>query len=294
MDKASGNAIRLSRESTVRLRSGAAMPIIGYGVYQARGDDCKNGVKAALQSGYRQIDSAQAYHNETLVGAGVANSGVPRSQVFITSKFMPGHTVPTEDEVFDHLVKSPRRFTPETPRPPEGHLDLLLIHAPRPNEEARAVHWKALARAQKEGWARDIGVSNFGVKHLGALPEPLPAVNQIELHPWCQQRDIVQYCQDKGIVVQAYCPIVRADPKRLGDPVAVKIAQKHGKEVPQVLIRWSLQKGYVPLPKSVTPERIQSNLDVFDFELDAEDMAALDSLDEGAKGACSWNPVDNP
>lgn len=219
---------------------------------------------------------------------------MPRSKVFITTKFMPGHTVPTDDEVFDQLVKSTRRFTPNAPKPPEGHLDLLLIHAPRPNEEARAVHWKALQRAQKEGWARDIGVSNFGVKHLRALPEPLPAVNQIELHPWCQQRDIVRYCQEKGIVVQAYCPIVRADPKRLGDPVVVKIAEKHGKKAPQVLIRWSLQKGYVPLPKSVTPGRIAANIDVFDFELDAEDMAALDSLDEGSEGACSWNPVDSP
>lgn len=178
-----------------------------------------------------------------MVGAGVAQSGVPRSQIFITTKFMPGHSVPTEDEVYDHLVKSTQRFTPDTPKPPDGYLDLLLIHAPRPNEAARAVHWAALARAQKEGIARDIGVSNFGVKHLSALPEPVPAVNQIELHPWCQQRDIVKYCQDKGIVVQAYCPIVRADPKRMSDPVVVKVAEKHGKEVPQVLIRWSLQKG---------------------------------------------------
>jgi len=131
-----------------------------------------------------------------------------------------------------------------------------------------------------------------GVRHLEALPPPVPALNQIELHPWCQQKEIVAYCQKHDIAIQAYCPLVRADKRRMNDPVLVKLCKKHGKEPAQVLIRWSLQKGYIPLPKSVTPSRIKSNADVYDFALDDEDMKALDSLDQGAKGACSWNPVD--
>lgn len=149
---------------------------------------------------------------------------------------MPGHSVPTVDEVYEHLTRSTPRFDVE-------YLDLMLIHAPRPNAAARAVHWEALAKAQKEGWIKDIGVSNFGVKHLKDLPAPTPAVNQIELHPWCQQRDIVEYCREHGIVIQAYCPLVRADEKRLKDPTVTKIAEKHNKAATQVLLRWSLQKG---------------------------------------------------
>jgi diketogulonate reductase-like aldo/keto reductase len=157
---------------------------------------------------------------------------------------MPGHSVPTEDEVYEHLTRSPSRIDlSAAAEGREAYIDLMLIHAPRPNEAARTVHWAALARAQKEGWIRDIGVSNFGVKHLAALPGPIPAVNQIELHPWCQQRDIVEYCQDKGIVVQAYCPIARAEPGKLSDPTLVSISEKHGKSATHVLLRWSLQKG---------------------------------------------------
>jgi diketogulonate reductase-like aldo/keto reductase len=152
---------------------------------------------------------------------------------------MPGHSVPTEDQVYAHLTKSPPKLSPGD----NPYIDLMLIHAPRPNAAARAVHWAALARAQKEGWIRDIGVSNFGVPHLEALPGPTPAVNQVELHPFCQQRDIVEYCRKHGIVVQAYCPLVRAKEARMRDPTLMRVAQKHGKEVAQVLLKWSLQKG---------------------------------------------------
>jgi len=179
------------------------------------------------------------------VAAGIAATSVHRKDLFLTTKFMPGHSVPTEDEVFVQLQKSLATLVPESPHDQsiKAYIDLFLIHAPRPNEKARAVHWAALARAQKEGWVRDIGVSNFSVKHLEALPGPIPAVNQIELHPFCQQRDIVDYCRKKGIVVQAYCPIVRAQADKINNPVLADIAHKHGKEVTQVLIRWSLQKG---------------------------------------------------
>jgi diketogulonate reductase-like aldo/keto reductase len=214
-----------------------------------------------------------------------------RDAVFVTTKFMPGHDVPKSDDVYAQLRRSLPRLQPETPQD-EAYIDLMLIHAPRPNAEARTAEWAALAKGAKEGWLRSIGVSNFGVAHLKALPGPVPAVNQIELHPWCQQRDIVAYCKEKGIAVQAYCPLVRA--QRAEDPVLTRIAKKYGKTWAQILIRWSLQKGYSPQVKSVNEWRIQENAEVYDFELADEDMAELDDCDMGAEGACSWNPVDTP
>lgn len=222
------------------------------------------------------------------VGKALAASGVPRDSVFLTSKFMPGHDVPAVDDVYGQLKRTLPRLQPEG----QAFVDLMLIHAPRPNAEARAAEWAAFTRANKEGWLRSIGVSNFGVAHLTALPGPVPAVNQIELHPWCQQRDIVAYCREKGIVVQAYCPLVRA--QRADDPVLNRIASKYGKTWAQILIRWSLQKGYSPQVKSVHGQRIKENAQVYDFCIADEDMAELDDCDMGAEGACSWNPVNTP
>ncbi|OCF39841.1 aldo-keto reductase [Kwoniella heveanensis CBS 569] len=277
----------LALDSSIKLASGHSIPRLGYGVYQARSTECENGVKDALKSGYRHIDSAQAYHNEDIVGRAVAASGVPRSEVFLTTKYMPSHQVIPASDVYSVIQKSLKRID-------NGgrYIDLMLIHAPFGGEQGRKNNWEALARAQKEGWIRDIGVSNFGVPHLKSLPSPKPSINQIELHPFCQQREIVTYCHAQGIAVQAYSPLIRADKDRYKNPVLVGIAEKYKKEVAQVLIRWSLQKGYIPLPKSVTPSRIKSNAEIYDFELDADDMKALDGLDEGAEGACTWNPVD--
>ncbi|KAK1923353.1 putative aldo-keto reductase [Papiliotrema laurentii] len=282
----------LSLGSTIKLSSGHTIPRLGYGVYQARGQECQDGVETALRAGYRHVDSAQAYRNEDLVRAGVEAFKVPRSEIFLTTKYMATHRAYPTAAVYKYLLSSRTKLCGDAPGSSGGYIDLFLIHAPFGGAEGRANSWAALAQAQKEGWVRDIGVSNFGVKHLEALPSPVPAVNQIELHPWCQQRDIVQYCESHGIVVQAYSPIVRADPARFADPVIQSLTAKHHKTPAQILIRWSLQKGYVPLPKSVRPERIRSNADVYGFELDKEDMAALDGLDQGSKGAITWNPVD--
>ncbi|ORY34559.1 putative aldo-keto reductase [Naematelia encephala] len=281
--------VKLSLESTVKLSSGNTIPQLGYGVYQARGRECSDGVVEALKSGYRHVDSAQAYRNEDLVGGALSTAKIPRSQVFLTTKYMPTHQEHSVASVYSYLQKSLHKIDPESKEP---YIDLMLIHAPWGGDEGRANNWAALAKAQKEGWIKDIGVSNFGVKHLEALPEPVPVINQIELHPFCQQREIVAYCEKHNIKIQAYCPLVRGDAKRFSNKVLVGISEKHGKEPSQVLLRWSLQKGYIPLPKSVTPSRIKSNADLYDFELDQGDMKALDGLDEGAKGACSWNPVD--
>ncbi|KAK6907226.1 hypothetical protein I203_101216 [Kwoniella mangroviensis CBS 8507] len=282
----------LSIDSSIKLASGHSIPQLGYGVYQARSKECENGVKEAIKAGYRHIDSAQAYHNEDVVGRAVLQTDIPRSSIFLTTKYMPAHTVHPSSSVYDILKNSLKKI--DRTGSDQPYIDLMLIHAPFGGEEGRKNNWEALVKAQKEGWIRDIGVSNFGVNHLKSLPSPKPSINQIELHPFCQQREIVKYCGENGIAVQAYSPLIRADPKRYENPVLVGLAKKYEKEVAQVLIRWSLQKGYIPLPKSVTPSRIKSNADVYDFELTEEDMKALDGLDEGAKGACSWNPVDQP
>ncbi|GFZ49810.1 Uncharacterized oxidoreductase [Saitozyma sp. JCM 24511] len=282
----------LTIDSTIKLSSGNLMPRLALGVYQSRGAECQNAVSEALKVGYRYIDTAQGYHNEDLVGRGMVESGVSRSKIFVTTKYMPSHTVHSSASVLEVLRKSLKPLSKGFAKDQQPYIDVMLIHAPWGGAKGRAENWKALVAAQKEGWIKDIGVSNFGVKHLEELPQPVPAVNQIELHPWCQQREIVSYCEKNGIALQAYCPIVRGDKKRLSEPKLVKISEKHGKEPAQVLIRWGLQKGYSVLPKSVTPSRIKSNSEVYDFELDSSDMEALDSLDMGASGACSWNPVD--
>lgn len=306
---------KLSISSTISLNSGHKMPLLGLGVYQARGDECRDAVSTALRLGYKMSEfrkwryadrqSTRRRHttmktvshpdivlaNRQEVGKALSTSGLPRDSIFVTTKFMPGHDVPKSDDVYAQLRRSLPRLMPETPHD-EAYVDLMLIHAPRPNAEARTAEWKAFAKGNKEGWLRSIGVSNFGVAHLKALPDPVPAVNQIELHPWCQQRDIVAYCKEKGIAVQAYCPLVRA--QRADDPVLDRIAKKYGKTWAQILIRWSLQKGYSPQVKSVHEWRIQENAEVYDFELADEDMAELDDCDLGAEGACSWNPVDTP
>lgn len=174
----------------------------------------------------------------------------------------------------------------------KGYVDCFLIHTPTSGPSGRQHLWEALKDLQTEGKVVTIGVSNYGVKHLQELIDrnETPAVNQIELHPWCQQRPIVELCKKHKIVLQAYCPIVRG--QHADDEDVLKIAAKHKVDWSQVLLRWSLQKGFVPLPKSDTPSRIASNADIFGFELDDEDMATLDAKDQGGKGAVAPNPVD--
>ncbi|WVO13239.1 hypothetical protein L204_100852 [Cryptococcus depauperatus] len=280
----------LSIDSTIKLASGNLLPCLGFGVYKARSNECEEAVKKAVQVGYRHIDTAQGYHNEELVGRAIQDCRVPRTSIYLTTKYLPSHNVYPSAQVVDVLRESLKKVDKSEGQP---YIDLMLIHTPWGGAEGRKNNWEALAMAQKEGWIKDIGVSNFSVAHLKALPLPRPAVNQIELHPFCQQRDIVKYCQEHGIVIEAYSPIVRANQKYFNHPTLKEVANKHSKEVAQILIRWSLQKGFVPLPKSVTPSRIESNAQVFDFELDQEDMAEIDGLDQGAAGAITWNPIND-
>ncbi|KAI0307111.1 Aldo/keto reductase [Multifurca ochricompacta] len=267
--------------STVVVSTGFAMPVIGLGVYQNL--NCKPACLAALRCGYRHIDSARVYRNEAQVGEAVRESGIPRESIFITSKInkIAGGYQSCLDAIDDSL----KNFGFD-------YLDLYLIHSAYGGRSARLEAWKALLAAQKAGKLKSVGVSNYNVKHLEEIRAAgleLPSVNQIELHPYCQQRTIVDYCRSHGIIIQAYTPLVRGE---FGNPTLQELSEKHGKNPAQILIRWSLQHGFVPLPKSQNPDRVRSNIDVFSFELSEEEIEKLDGLDRGKSGAVTWNPVD--
>ncbi|KAG8838008.1 hypothetical protein FRC18_006841 [Serendipita sp. 400] len=274
----------LSITSSVTLRSGWSMPLLGLGVYQNSGPSVLTACSTALQVGYRHIDSAQAYRNEAEVGRALNESNLKREEVFITSKvYSANHGYDRALQMIDQSLHNLRL----------EYMDLFLIHDPLSGKERRLATWRALIKARDDGKIRSIGVSNYGIKHLeeikGASLE-LPSVNQLEIHPFCQQASIVNWCEQNGIVVQAYSPLVRGN--RWDNPTLKELSDKYGKEIPQILIRWSLQRGYSPLPKSSKTDRVISNADVYDFEMGEEDMEKLAALDEGSLGAVTWNPVD--
>ncbi|KAJ5865346.1 Aldo/keto reductase subgroup [Penicillium soppii] len=261
-------------------KSSERIPRLGFGVYRSPPNQCKQSVRKALDAGYRHIDTAQFYANEAEVGEALRDSGMPREEVFITTKILsPAASI---EATYDKLLASVHKISG-----PDGYVDLFLIHSSSSGSAGRKMLWQALEKLHAEGKAKSIGVSNFGVGHIEEMRSYAqvfpPHVNQIELHPWCQQRVIDDYCQRNGIIVEAYSPIVRN--YKANDPTLVEIAKKNGHSTQQVLIRYALQKGWVPLPKSDTPERIVANADVFDFDLDVEDMAVLNDLDQGSAGA---------
>ncbi|KAF7432780.1 hypothetical protein PC9H_004723 [Pleurotus ostreatus] len=273
----------LALESVVKLSSGYTMPLLGFGVYQNY--DTKASVLEAFAAGYRHIDSAQVYRNEAHVGAAVHESSLPREELFITTKVVSKNH--GYEKTLSGVDESLKKFGFD-------YIDLFLIHDPFSGKGLRLATWKALIEARDAGKIRSIGVSNFSDKHLEEIRDhglEMPSVNQIELHPFCQQKPIVEYCRKHAIVVQAYCPILRG---KMDHEVIQEIAKKHARDPAQILIRWSLQRGFVPLPKSATPGRIHSNAQVYDFSLNEDDMKDLDSLDRGAEGAISWNPVGAP
>ncbi|GAA5932428.1 aldo/keto reductase [Sporobolomyces koalae] len=274
--------------AAIKLRSGYYIPRIGFGVYQST--QAKASSTHALAYGYRHIDSARVYRNESEVCEAVklfkANMGTNSAtgQVFLTSK-VTGKEHGTE--------KTEKAVEESIERAREHGLvwDLFLLHDATAGPQKRREAWEVLIRKRNEGKLKSIGVSNFSEKHLEQLRQAgleTPAVNQIELHPYLQQKPIVEYCKAHDIAVEAYCPIMRGE--HFDDPVLQKLAKKHEATVAQILIRWSLQKGYIPLPKSDTPGRIQENFDVSGIDLSNEDMTQLDSLDQGK--AVSWNPVN--
>ncbi|MCJ1480856.1 hypothetical protein MMC06_001011 [Schaereria dolodes] len=261
--------------------SALKIPRLGFGVYLSPTQTCIASCLAALKLGYRHIDSAQYYRNEAEVGEAVRQSGLERSQVFITTKILAAGG--STDKSYKKCVESVEKIDPGE----GGYVDLFLIHSASSGKEKRKEMWLALERLLEGGKTKSIGVSNYGVGHIEEMKEYAkiwpPMVNQIELHPFSQQRTIASYCAKNSIVVEAYSPLVRN--QRAHDPTLVSLAKKHLKTPAQILIRFCLQKGWVPLPKSDTPSRIEENADVFGFELDERDMEALDGLDEGEKGA---------
>ncbi|ETN40394.1 uncharacterized protein HMPREF1541_04671 [Cyphellophora europaea CBS 101466] len=261
------------------------MPRLGFGVYRSDPSVCQTSSVSAIRAGYRHIDSAQFYRNEAEVGQAVIESGVPRSEIFSTTKILSaGGSV---DASYRKCVESVRKLDPGEDGS-GGYVDLFLIHSPNSGREGRREMWLALERLWAEGKAKAIGVSNWGIGHIKEMQEYAtavwpPHVEQIELHPWCQQRELVAYCEKLGTVVQAYCPIVRN--YKANDGTLKGLAAKNGRSTAQVLVRWSLQKGYVPLVKSDNEGRIKENADVFSWELTEEDMNVLDALDEGEAGS---------
>jgi 2,5-diketo-D-gluconate reductase A len=257
----------------VRLNDGTPIPQVGFGVFQVPPDETQRAVEDALAAGYRHIDTAAAYRNERGVAAGIAASGVPRAEIFITTKLW------NSEQGFDSTLaafdKSIEALDTET-------VDLYLIHWPVPARDLYLDTWRAFERIHAEGGARSIGVSNFRIPDLERLAqeaETQPTVNQIELHPLLQQVELRAWHAEHGIATESWSPLAQGEV--LKDDTLVTIAAHHERTVAQVILRWHLQLGNVVIPKSVTPARVRENLDIFDFELSEDDLAAIARLDAG-------------
>jgi diketogulonate reductase-like aldo/keto reductase len=273
----------MSIDSTIPLNNGVEIPRVGFGVYlAARGDETQSAVLAALSAGYRHIDTARIYENEGDVGVAIHDSDVPRSELFVTTKLW------NDDHGYDATL---RAFDASLDLLGLEYLDLFLIHWPV--AEKRLDSWRAMERLAEEGRVRALGVSNYMVNHLEellAVAKVGPAVNQIEVSPFLQQREVRSFCEEHGIVVEAYSPLTKA--KRLEHPSIVSAATSVERSPAQVLLRWGLQHDMVVLPKSVQPSRIIENAALFDFELTDGEMARLDALEEGL--VTGWDPRDQP
>ncbi|RGD56547.1 aldo/keto reductase [Kitasatospora xanthocidica] len=252
---------------TVKLNNGVEIPQLGFGVFQVPDDQTTAAVAAALEAGYRSIDTAAIYGNETGVGRALAASGVAREDLFVTTKLW------NADQGYDATL---RAFDASLAKLGLDHVDLYLIHWPTPARDLYLDTWRALKRLVEEGRIRAAGVSNFQPAHLQRLLDTsalVPAVNQVELHPGLQQAELRAFHAEHGIATEAWSPLAQG--AVLDDPAITAIAARTGKSPAQVVLRWHLQLGNIVIPKSVTPARIRQNLDVFDFELTAQDMAAI-------------------
>lgn len=256
---------------TVTLHNGVKMPYFGLGVYKVEeGKQVEDVVKLALQVGYRSIDTAAFYKNEEGVGRAIIESGVPREELFITTK------VWNTDQGYDSTIKA---FESSLHKLGLEYLDLYLIHWPVKGKYVET--WKALEYLYKKGKVRAIGVSNFQIHHLEDLfdqCEEKPTVNQVELHPHFSQLELQEFCKKHHVQIEAWSPMARA--RLLDEPILYEIGQKYNKTSAQVVLRWHLQHNIVIIPKSVTPERIKQNADIFDFELSEADMKAIDGLNK--------------
>jgi len=257
------------------MNDGRRIPMVGFGTWKIHNDKAASLVRAAIAAGYRWIDTAAIYANERGVGEGIATCGVPRDEIFVTTKLW------NDRQGYDSALKA---FDESLRRLGLDSVDLYLIHWPAPKTNKFVESWKALIRIRDEGRARSIGVSNFHRPHLERIigeTGVVPAVNQIELHPFFQQRELRAYLDEKEIAVESWSPLAKA--RRLEDPTLVSIAKKHGKTPAQVVLRWHLDSGLIAIPKTTHEARIRENLAIFDFRLDEDDMRAIAGLDEGLR-----------
>ena len=269
---------------TITLNNGVEIPQLGFGVYQIPPEQTKDATLVALEIGYRHIDTAQMYGNERGVGEAIRASGPARDEVFVTSKLNNGFHRPDDAR---------RAFEDTLAELGFDHVDLFLIHWPLPTLYGGdfVSTWQVLEEFRADGRARSIGVSNFQVAHLERLAaecDVVPAVNQVELHPYFANADVAAYGRAHGIATEAWAPIAQG--KVLGDPVVGAIAEAVGRTPAQVVLRWHVQHGNVVFPKSVTPSRMAENFAIFDFELDADAVARIDALDRGEAGRNGPNP----
>jgi len=255
-------------QDTVTLNNGVTMPRLGFGVFKVQeGQEVINSVKTAIETGYRAIDTAAIYQNEEGVGQAIRKSGVPREQLFITTKVWNGR------QGYDTTLEA---FEESRNKLGLDYLDLYLVHWPVKGKYKDT--WRALEKLYNDGAVRAIGVSNFQTHHLDDLFTEntiVPAVNQIEYHPLLTQEKVKSYCEAKNIYITAWSPLMQGN---LDLPVLNELSKKYGKSPAQIVIRWDLQKGIITIPKSVKPHRIRENADVFDFQLSSDDIAALDAL----------------
>jgi 2,5-diketo-D-gluconate reductase A len=274
----------MSAVPTIELNDGHTIPQLGFGVFQIEPRDTAEAVSHALEIGYRHIDTAEMYGNEREVGEAVRASGLNRADVFVTSKLNNGFHRPDDAR---------RAFERSLTELGFDYLDLFLIHWPLPTlyDGDFVSTWKTLEEFQREGGTRSIGVSNFQVDHLERLAaesEVVPAVNQIELHPYLLNDEVASYGRAHGIATEAWSPIAQGGV--LDDPVVTGIADRLGRTAAQVVLRWHIQRGNIVFPKSTTPTRIEENFRLFDFELDQGELESIDALDEGEAGRTGPNP----
>lgn len=266
-----------------KLNNGVDIPALGLGVFLSKpGAETEQAVLWSLEAGYRHIDTAAFYKNEADVGNAVRSSGIPRKDIFITTK------VWNTDQGYESTL---RAFDKSLNLLKSDYIDLYLVHWPV--ENLRRETWRAMTKLYNERLVRSIGVSNYTIKHLDEMydyTDIVPAVNQVEFHPFLFQKKLLEYCNDNNIYLEAYSPIVRG--KRFGDKRFVALGNKYGKSEAQIMLRWVLQHGIIILPKSVKQHRIIENADIFDFEISQDDMEYIDKFHENYRIA--WDPTDMP
>lgn len=275
--------MELRIDSKTELNNGIEMPLFGLGVFRSGpGDETVDAVSGALQIGYRLIDTARMYGNEKEVGLAVRKSSIAREEIFVTTKLW------NDDHGYDPAL---RAFDSSIKTLGLDYVDLYLIHWPV--QGRRKESWKALERIAASGGCRAIGVSNYTIRHLEEMfdyAEVIPAVNQVEFSPFLYQKELLDFCKRHKIHLEAYSPLTRG--RKFGDPTVISMAEKYSRTAAQILLRWAVQHGVTVIPKSVRFNRIMENADIFDFEISENDMAVLDTLNEGFR--VSWDPTGTP